>query len=104
MKKSTKNILIGSGIVAAGITAVTAASYKLTKNLVKVALDREQPKASQKTEKRLTGSAGQAKQFEEELTVSAEKLKNSECDIVEVTSYDGIKLVGHLRRCKVETL
>lgn len=100
MKKSTRNILIGSGVAVAGITAVTAVSCKVTKKLVKVALDREQPKAPKKSGNRLSGSAGQAKQFEEELTSAAEGLKNSECETVEITAYDGVKLVGHLCRCE----
>ena len=102
MKKSTRNIFIGLGAVAAGITAVTAVSCTVTKKLVKVALDREQPKARKKSEDKLTGSAGQMKQFERELTEAAENLKNSECETAEITAYDGIKLVGHLRRCKDE--
>lgn len=102
MKKSTKNILIASGAVAAGIAAVTAASCKVTKKLVRIALDREQPKVPQKSGNRLSGSAGQAKQFEETLTAAAEALKNSECEKVEVTAYDGINLIGHLRRCENE--
>lgn len=102
MKKSIKNILIGSGVVAAGITAVTAVSCALTKKLVKVALDREQPKTPEKSGNRLSGSAGQMKQFEEILTAAAENLKNSRCETVEITAYDGTNLVGHLRRCENE--
>ncbi|MDD6799330.1 MAG: hypothetical protein PUE85_02760 [Firmicutes bacterium] len=48
MKKNTQKIIVGSGIAAAGIAAATAVSIKLTKKLVTVALDREQPKASKK--------------------------------------------------------
>ena len=102
MKKSTRNVLIGSGVVAAGITAVTAVSYGVTKKLVEVALDREQPKASKKSENMLSGSAGQLKQFEEELTAAAEALKNCECETEEITAYDGIRLVGHLRKSESE--
>ena len=98
MKKVVKNVLIFSGIAAAGITALTAVSCFITKKLVKIALDREQPKAPKKSEKRLTGSAGQMKQFEEMLTSSAESLKNSDCQKIEITASDGIKLVGHLHK------
>lgn len=102
MNKNIKNFLIGSGIVVTGIVSVAALSCKLTQKLVKVALDREQPKAAQKTGNRVSGGIGQAKQFEKELTAATESLKNSGCQTVEITSYDGIRLVGHLKRCENE--
>lgn len=102
MKKNTKKLLIGSGIAAAGVAAVTVVSCNLTQKLVTIALDRGQPKASQKSANRLSGSAGQAKQYEDMRAASAEALRNSECETVEVTAYDGINLVGHLRRCEHE--
>lgn len=98
MKKSTRNLLIGSSAVAAGIAAVTAASCKVTQKLVRIALDREQPKVPQKSGNRLSGSAGQTKQFEKTLTAAAEALKNSKYETVKVAAYDGINLIGHLRR------
>ena len=39
MKKSTRNILIGSGIAVAGLGAVGAASYVITKKLLQLALE-----------------------------------------------------------------
>ncbi|MGM9664361.1 MAG: alpha/beta hydrolase [Eubacteriales bacterium] len=86
----------------AGAAAVTAISCKITKKLVTIALDREQPKASKKSENRISGSAGQAKQFEETLTAATEALRNSKSETVKVTACDGIDLVGHLRRCECE--
>lgn len=102
MNKNARNLLIGSGIAAAGIAAAAAVSCRLTGKLVKVALDREQPKASAKAENRLSGAAGQAKQLEEVLNAAAERLRNSECETVEILAADGVKLVGHLRRCENE--
>ena len=102
MKKNTKKFMIGTGIAAGGITAAAAVSCKLTEKLVKVALDRELPKAPYKAENRLSGSSGQAKQLAENLKAAAHNLKNSDCQTVEITSYDGIKLIGHLRKCENE--
>lgn len=100
MKKSTKNILIGSGIAVTGFAAVTAISRKFTGKLVKVALDREQPQVTQRAKEKLSGSIEQAKQFEEYLTLMAENLQNSGCETVEITAYDGVKLIGHFHRCE----
>lgn len=100
MKKSTKNILIGSGIAVTGFAAVTAISRKFTGKLVKVALDREQPKVTQRAKEKLSGSIEQAKQFEEYLTLMAENLQNIGCETVEITAYDGVRLIGHFHRCE----
>ena len=101
MKKNTKRLLAASSI-AAGVAAVTEVSCRITRKLVTVALDRKQPKASAKSAGRLSGNGGQSKQYAKTLTAAAEALKNSECETVETTAYDGIKLVGHLRRCETE--
>lgn len=98
MKENTKKVLIGSGIAAAGAAAVTALTYKLTKSLVKIALDREQPKAPKKSQNLLSGSAGQAQLFAD-LADAAGRLKNSGCETVEITAHDGERLVGHWHPC-----
>ena len=102
MKKKIKNILIGSGVAAAGIAAAIVVSCKLTEKLVKVALDRELPKSAEKSGKKISGSNAKSAQLEAELAAASERLKNSGCETVEITSYDGINLVGHLRRCENE--
>ena len=49
MKRSTRNILIGSGIAVAGVAAVAGiAHHYTTKYLMKLALDREGPKSATK--------------------------------------------------------
>lgn len=100
MKKSTKNFLIGSSIAAAGIAAVTAVSCKLTEKMVKIALDREQPKAPKKAGNMLSGSSRQLDEFKQVRDSAAEALRNSDCETVEITAYDGIKLIGHLHKCE----
>ena len=52
MKKSTRNILIGSGIAVAGLGAVGAASYVITKKLLQLALDRNAPMFATKGKKK----------------------------------------------------
>jgi len=57
MKKSTRNILIGSGIAVAGVAAVAEISYHYTtKYLMKLALDREGPKSAAKDKDKLMSS------------------------------------------------
>lgn len=100
MKKRTKKLLIGSGIFAVGFAAVSAVSHALTNYLVKVALDREQPKpVGDKAKAQLMGSEkiGELmKQAEEE----AQKLEQAGCRQVEITAQDGITLIGHLHTCE----
>ena len=54
--KRSKKLLIGTGAVAAGIAAIAGASYYTAKTLMKIALDREEPKCIEKTKQRLSGS------------------------------------------------
>ncbi len=98
MNKSIKRILIGAGAFTAGAAAVAGLTYKVTKEMMKVALDREQPKANEKAQHRLSGSKGQEDTFEE-LAVLSEKLQNGDCALVEVTAQDGTVLAGHWHEC-----
>lgn len=93
MKKSTKAILIGSGVALTGAAAIASAvSYKTTKTLVNTALDRELPKAmkNKRIYKKETDEALLA-----DLKEKSERLKNSGCETVEITGSDGKKLIGH---------
>lgn len=94
MKKNTKNILIGTSITAAGLSAVAAVSYKLADKLVSVALDRESPKASGRSKKRITGSdmsCAVSRLLEEK----GKRLKEKGLERIEIKAGDGEKLVGH---------
>lgn len=99
MKKIAKKALGLTGVIAAGAATVTAVFYNFTNRMVKVALDREQPKASEKSRNKLSGTGGQSKTFED-LSAASDKLKNSECEIVEITAHDGERLIGHWRKCE----
>ena len=93
-----RKIAVGAGIVSVSVAAATAASYLLTRSLVKVALDREAPKSSVKSKKKISGSSKSGVYYEQR-AAAAEKLQNSACETVEIRSCDGIKLIGHWHTC-----
>lgn len=97
MKKARK-FLIGTTVAAAGVGAVTAISYKLTKKLLNVAMDREMPKGIYENKEKLYGST-EIKNFMAELDAGAEKLLGADCETVEIVSHDGLRLVGHWYNC-----
>lgn len=94
MKKGIKNTLIGSGIAVSAVAAITTVSYSITRRLLKLAMDREEPKAMTKGKEKLMGSEEFA-DFTNAITEAASKLDNSGCEEVEIISHDGIRLVGH---------
>ena len=98
MKKKIKRILIGASAFTAGAAAVVGLTYKVTKEMMKVALDREQPKVNEKVQNKFSGSKGQENTFEE-LAAMSENLKNSDCEFVEITAPDGTVLAGHWHEC-----
>lgn len=99
MNKTVKKIIIGSGITASALAAAGAVSYIITNKLVKVALDREDPLKMKKSIQKISGSAEKEESLELQ-TATEEKLKNSECETIEITARDGEKLVGHLHTCE----
>ena len=78
MKKKTKRmLLIGSGI-AAGAALFSAGKHALTKHLVSVALDREEPKIVKdmdKTKGQLGGASSEVTDF---MTLAAKKAEKVE--------------------------
>lgn len=100
MEKGTRNWIVGSGIVAAGITAAGAVSHAVTKNLVKIAVDRELPhKVTPQAAEQFKGSELDAG-FMQALGEAGECLKNRENTEVEILARDGEKLVGHWIPCE----
>lgn len=102
MKKNTKNMLIGAGIATAGIVTTTTAIHLLTKNLVKVALERDgATKLTQsKTVKKRISGLKDNQEFFDALKNGEEKLRGYEMETVEITSYDGTALIGHFYPCE----
>ncbi len=95
MKKGIKKAIVGTGIFAGVLTAVAGVSAFITKTLVEEALDRDEPKIMVKAKDRIAG----AKIDDDVLKTSnecGEKLKNIEMKTIEIESFDGTKLIGHL--------
>lgn len=101
MNRASKLLIAGASGLAAGAAAVGAAAYASTKYLVKVALDREQPKlgSMEKAREQLRGY-GDCAEFLDEMMAGAEKLETTPHDTVRITSYDGQTLVGHWFACE----
>ena len=95
MKKSHKTILkaAGAGVAVAAVAA--AASYIATKILVMVALDRNPPKLPSKAKGAISGSAFDNKEFIDDVGKYSQLLENTEHEQVEITAFDGTRLVGH---------
>ncbi|MBQ8202817.1 MAG: alpha/beta hydrolase [Clostridia bacterium] len=94
MKKSTRNMLIGSGIAVAGIAAVGIAHHYTTKYLMKLALDREGPKSAAKDKEKLMSSRDLSETVAA-IMDAAKVLEDTEHKKVEIAAQDGTLLVGH---------
>lgn len=101
MNKASKMLIAGTGGLVAGAAAVGAAAYASTKYLIKVALDREQPKLGkmEKAKQQLRGYKDCAA-FLDEMMAGSERLETTPHDTVQITSYDGQTLVGHWFACE----
>lgn len=99
MKKGAKKLLAGAGVVAAVGAAATAISHGITKYLVNVALNRDEPKSMTKLKKRLTATQ-QDNEIMAALLTDSEKLEALAEQTVVIDSFDGQRLVGHWRGCE----
>lgn len=94
MSKKSKRFLIGAGIAAVSAAGIYGGAYTVTKRLLEIALDREEPKIIAKSKKKLSGYEDTEKLIK--TTESAAKeLASCGCEKVEIYSHDGIRLVGH---------
>ena len=85
--------------LTAGAAAVSAASSYLTaRYMMKVALDREVPKAPKGAE-RLIAGRGPGQDFLDAMEEASEKLAQTENETVALTAHDGIRIVGHWIPC-----
>lgn len=98
MKRTARNLLLASGTVAVGVAAV---SHMLTEFLMRVALDREVPAMGNMSKSReyLCGIPNAATFFQM-LEECGKVLKNSDCEVIKIHSYDGEKLVAHWSCCE----
>ncbi len=94
MDKKKRNALIIGAAVGAGLASLAAASYSVTKTLMKVALDREVPKGVEKGRNRLMGS-GELAEVLPVLEEAGKKLASLEHEQVTIVAPDGVLLAGH---------
>ncbi len=106
MKTTTvKKVALGSALVA-GVTAVAVGvgvvSRTITKKLMGLAMDREQPKMPKKAQESmdaLKGDEALAAVIESNRE-AVERLESSGAQTVEMVSFDGVKLTGHFLPCE----
>lgn len=96
---SKKGILIGTGIAVCGIAVGAAVSHAITTGLVKIAIHREPPKNINKAKTKIRRTPAEL-DFDKHWDETSDKLKNTECEEVELTSRDGLRLVGHWYPCE----
>ena len=102
MKKRTKKMLLGAGVLSFGMVATTTVVHLITRKLVKMALKRDgvgELENSKVAKKRITGLKD-VDGFFEALRRGEEKLRGYETETVEIESYDGTRLIGHFYPCK----
>lgn len=96
MNKTSKYLLAGASVAAASAAAVGAAAYVSTRYLVKVALDREQPKITntEKARQYLRGYKNFGP-FLDAMDAGARRLRETPHQLIKIESYDGQTLAGH---------
>lgn len=90
MKKSTKALVAGAGVVA-GAAAFT---HGLTNYMIRVALDRDSPKSALRMTKHLAAEVFSDPLYQKALE-DARELAEIPHERVEITARDGERLVGH---------
>lgn len=99
MSRKMQKVLIGLGAAASCAAAVGVVSYNTTKKFVKIAMDREEPKAMQKEQERLSGEL-KNDEIQKDMELRRKKLENSGLEVVEIESHDNVKLIGHWYECE----
>lgn len=94
MNKTMKNIMLGTGIVAGTVATAGVISYKITKKLVAIALDRKEEQSIDSSEKKVSANP-EMEAFIKMREEAAHKLEQSSCETVKITAQDGVNLVGH---------
>ncbi len=97
--KINKKLLAAAGAVLGVAASAAAGAYVTTKLMVQTALDREQPKITRRANKRIAGHQ-KNEEFETAQMDAAEALREQDHENVEITSDDGIRLVGHFYPCE----
>ena len=99
MEKQRRNILIGTGIAAAGTVAAVGATRAVTAGLVDFALDRQPPAPLRRLRTKMTRRVMESDNWSR-VQEAGRRLEASEHRWIEITSRDEQLLVGHLRGCQ----
>ena len=94
-----KRLLIGAGIAVAGVAGGVAVSQLITKGLVKLAIGRDLPKSLEKQRPKIT-QGDRVRKFQERIDKTGKELLEKDIEEVEITSRDGLRLVGHWYPCE----
>ncbi len=98
MKNNRKKLVLAA-LVAGGATVAACAaaiSHTITKKLMQVALDRKQPRMSNKLQSSMRGMEGMDLAVMIESNREAREALEQKCtQVVEMTAFDGTRLVGH---------
>ena len=100
MEKDKKWLLLGTGIVTAGLTAAEAVSRGLTRSLVRIAVDRNLPRGIPAGARRRFKGSGDDLGFVEALRTGEQQLAARKTVPVEILARDGQRLVGHWLACQ----
>lgn len=99
MEIDSRKLILGSGVLAAGLTAAGAMSHAVTRNLVRIAVDRELPRRiSDGTRQRFKGS-GDDPAFLRAMEEGGRRLTARKHIPVEIIARDGARLEGHWFPC-----
>lgn len=99
MNKNLKRLLAGTGIVAGTVATAGIISYKITKKLVSIALDRSAEETVIEPDNGKEPEPPEMRHFRMEREQAAEELEKKGCEEVEIVAYGGINLVGHWWEC-----
>lgn len=99
MKDKLKKQLRFLGLTAGAAAVSAISSYFTTKYMMKVALDREVPKAPKGAEKLIMGP-GPGQDFIDAMMSASDRLENTPNETVTLTAHDGIQIVGHWIPCE----
>lgn len=98
MKKINHSVIKATGIVAATTAVASLSSFITTKFLMKMAMDRQEPKLMKRAEEHVSGSMKDTEIYKQ-LDTAAKKLAAAPTETVEIIAGDGTKLVGHWYPC-----
>lgn len=88
-----------AGIILGSTGAAAAVSYLTTRFLMKMAMDREMPKAAQNAGNLIAGRKADD-EFIQVLKRTSQKLAETPNEEIEISAYDGVRLVGHYIPCE----